>query len=173
MEKKENNYAFIDSQNLNLSILALGWKLDFARFRIYLKEKYKVNKAFLFIGYVKGNDELYKFLQEVGFICIFKPTLEYKDGTMKGNVDAELVLQSMIEYSNFDKALIVTGDGDFHCLVSYLLKQNKLKVVMIPNRLKFSALLKFKIFRKYLRYMNDLENLLSYKKKRPHKDGTL
>ncbi len=54
MKKKENNYAFIDSQNLNLSILSLGWKLDFARFRVYLNEKYGVEKAFLFIGYIKN-----------------------------------------------------------------------------------------------------------------------
>ena len=36
------NYAFIDSQNLNLSILSLGWKLDFQRFRVYLRDKYHV-----------------------------------------------------------------------------------------------------------------------------------
>ena len=127
MKNKENNYAFIDSQNLNLSIQALGWKLDFARFHVYLKEKYKIKKAFLFIGYIDGNNELYKFLQEAGFICIFKPTLEYKDGTTKGNVDAELVLQTMIEYPNFDKAVVVSGDGDFYCLIKYLLEQKKLK----------------------------------------------
>jgi len=39
MEKEENNYAFIDSNNLNLGIQSLGWKLDFRRFRRYLKEK--------------------------------------------------------------------------------------------------------------------------------------
>ena len=44
-----NIYAFIDSQNLNLSILEQGWQLNFARFRVYLKDKYKVGKIFLFI----------------------------------------------------------------------------------------------------------------------------
>ncbi len=37
---KANNYAFIDSQNLNLNIRNQGWILDFARFRVYLKEKH-------------------------------------------------------------------------------------------------------------------------------------
>ncbi len=171
--KKENNFAFIDSQNLNLSIRNLGWILDFARFRVHLKEKYHVIKAFLFIGYISENKDLYVSLQEAGFICIFKPTLNYKDGITKGNCDAELVLQAMIEYPNYDKAVIVTGDGDFYCLVNYLLEKKKLKNVVIPNRLKFSALLKWKSFRPYLRYMNDLERKLSYKKKRPRKDGTL
>lgn len=169
---KRNNYAFIDSQNLNLSIRSLGWKLDFARFRVYLKEKYGVTKAFLFIGYVEGNNQLYISLQSAGFLCIFKPTLIYKDGSTKGNCDAELVLNAMIEYPNYDKAIIVTGDGDFYCLVQYLLEKDKLSAILVPNRLKFSALLKFKIFRGYLRFMNDLEDLLRYKKKRPYEDKT-
>ena len=171
---KENNFAFIDSQNLNLSIQGLGWKLDWRRFRVYLKEKYGIAKAFLFIGFVEGNNDLYKSLQDAGFICIFKPTLKYKDGTIKGNCDAELVLQAMIEYNNYGKAVIVTGDGDFYCLVKYFIEQKKLKIILIPNRNKFSALLNFRICRPYLRFMNDLKNKMSYKtKKRPHKDETL
>lgn len=172
MKKQENNFAFIDSQNLNLSVRELGWRLDWRRFRVYLKEKYGVTKAFLFIGYVSGNNDLYTALQESGFICIFKPTLTYKDGTTKGNCDAELVLQAMIEYPNYNSAVIVTGDGDFYCLIQYLLEKGKLKNILIPNRLKFSALLKWDIFRPYLRYMNDLERKLAYKKKGPHEDGT-
>ncbi|MDP3965868.1 MAG: NYN domain-containing protein, partial [bacterium] len=149
-----------------------GWKLDWKRFRVYLQEKYGVTKAYLFIGYVEGNTELYTSLQDAGFLCIFKPTLTYKDGTTKGNCDAELVLQAMIEYGNYDKAVIVTGDGDFYCLVNHLLEKERLSVLLIPDRLRFSALLKFKEFRHYLRFMNDLREKIEYKKKRPHKDGT-
>ena len=172
MKNKENNYAFIDSQNVNLAIRGLGWRLDFRRFRVYLAEHYGVAKAFLFIGYVEGNSDLYADLQKAGFICIFKPTLIYKDGTTKGNCDAELVLQAMLEYANYRKAVIVTGDGDFYCLAKHLLEQGKLGALVVPNRFKFSALLKFRIFRPYLRYMNELEEKLAYKKKRPHEDGT-
>ena len=172
MLRPQTNYAFIDSQNLNLSIRSLGWVIDFHKFRIHLKEKYGVGKAFLFIGFVDGNNDLYTALQDAGFICIFKPTLKYKDGTTKGNCDAELVLQAMIEYPNYDKAVIVTGDGDFHCLVKYLIGKDKLESLLIPNMFKFSTLLKFKEFRPYLRYMNELKNRMEYKKKRPHEDGT-
>ncbi len=166
MKNQENNYAFIDSQNVNLAIREQGWILDFKRFRVYLADKYKVRKAFLFIGFVEGNNNLYKSLQEAGFICIFKPTLKYRDGTTKGNCDAELVLQAMIEYPHYDKAVIITGDGDFHCLVKYLLEQNKLKCILIPNRFKFSGLLKFKIFHPYLRFMTDLKGRLAHKKEK-------
>ena len=173
MKKRENNFAFIDSQNLNLSIRELGWRLDWRRFRVYLQEKYSATKAFLFIGYVSGNNDLYTALQDAGFICIFKPTLTYKDGTTKGNCDAELVLRAMIEYANYDKAVLVTGDGDFYCLALHLHEKGKLEAILIPNRLKFSALLKWNVFHPYLRYMNDLENKLVYKKKGPRKDETL
>jgi len=166
MPKSRNNFAFIDSQNVNLSIRDLGWKIDHRRFRKYLLDKYGVTKAFLFIGYVEGNNDLYAALQEAGFICIFKPTLKYKDGTTKGNCDAELVLHAMIEYPNFEKAVIVTGDGDFYCLAKYLAEQEKLEAVLIPNKHKFSALLKFKTVRSFLRYMNDLEDKVSLKKEK-------
>ena len=164
--RKTNNYAFIDSQNLNLSIRELGWKLDFRRFRKYLEDKYGITKAFLFIGFIEGNNDLYVSLQDAGFICIFKPTLKYKDGTTKGNCDAELVLQAMIEYPNYTKAIIVTGDGDFYCLAKYLLEKEKLEAIIVPNRFKFSALLKFKIVRPYLKFMNDLKGKLAYKKEK-------
>jgi uncharacterized LabA/DUF88 family protein len=162
--KKENNYAFIDSQNVNLAIRTLGWRLDWQRFRVYLREKYAVTKAFLFIGYVEGNNDLYTTLQDAGFLCIFKPTLQYKDGTTKGNCDAELVLQAMIEYPHYDKAVIVTGDGDFYCLVKYWLEHDKLERVLIPNYYKYSALLK-RFGRKRLSFMNELRNKLEYRKK--------
>src|SRR3989344_7317436 len=97
IEQKRIIHAFIDSQNLNLNIRNQGWILDFARFRVYLKEKYGVSKAFLFLGYIKEHEKMYSFLNQTGYTCIFKPTLEYKDGTTKGNCDAELVLQTMIE----------------------------------------------------------------------------
>ncbi len=76
MKIQGNNFAFIDSQNLNLGIRSQGWILNFARFRVYLKDKYQVTKAFLFIGYVAGNEAKYTALQEVGYVIIFKPTLE-------------------------------------------------------------------------------------------------
>lgn len=173
MRKQGNNYAFIDSQNVNLAIRGQGWKLDWKRFRIYLTEQYGVTEAFLFIGFIEGNAELYTALQRAGFVCIFKPTLVHANGGTKGNCDAELVLQAMIEYSKYDKAIVVTGDGDFHCLAKYLAQKNKLGTLLIPDRFKFSALLRFRMFRPYLQYMNDLQALLAYKKERPRKDGTL
>lgn len=166
MKPKAKNYAFIDGQNVNLAIRDLGWKLDLKRFRIYLKEKYHVEKAYYFIGYVEGNKVLYQSLQEYGYILIFKPTLKNPDGKIKGNCDAELVLHAMIEYPNYDKAVIVTGDGDFACLVEYLIEKNKFKTVLAPNSKKYSSLLRKAAKGQYLAFIDVLKNKLAYKKKR-------
>src|SRR3989344_4909940 len=147
---KSQNYSFIDSQNLNLGVRSQGWKLDFRKFRQYLRNKYNVSKAYLFIGQVVGNELLYTTLQEADYILIFKPTLERKEGKkiiIKGNVDAELVLHTMIQYKNYNKAVIVSGDGDFHCLVEYLDQHSKLLRILTPNKY-YSGLL-----RKYNNYI--------------------
>jgi len=160
----KKNYAFIDSQNLNLAIKDQGWTLDFKRFRVYLEDKYKINKAFLFIGYLPENQQLYKYLQDSEYIIVFKPALIRKDGCIKGNVDAELVLRAMIEYNNYAKALIITGDGDFYCLVDYLNKKDKLLKLFVPNVKKYSKLLKPFAPNK-LDFMNNLRKKLEFKKR--------
>lgn len=164
MFKKENNFAFIDSQNLNLGIQSLGWLLDFKKFRIYLKEKYSVGTAYLFIGFVPKNQDLYLYLQKSGYILIFKPTIPDQDGNLKGNIDADLVLQVMIDFNSFDKAVIVTSDGDFYSLVKYLYDKNKLNIVISPYIKTCSSLLKQSAKEKII-FMYNLKNKLEYKKK--------
>lgn len=151
-----NNYAFIDSQNLNLGVLDQGWKLDFKKFRVFLKDRYKVNKAYLFIGYIPSNKNLYSILKDFGYEVVFKPTVVNDEKAVKGNVDAELVLHTMIEYKNFNKAIIISGDGDFYCLVEYLKFQNKLEKLIVPGP-KYSSLL-----RKFSQY---IVNINSWKEK--------
>lgn len=160
----KNNYAFIDSQNLNLGIKRLGWKLDFRRFRVYLKEKYHAEKAYLFIGYLPENQSLYRALQEYGFILVFKPVLRAPDGKVKGNCDAELVLQAMIDFKEYEQAVIVTSDGDFGCLVEYLYKQGKLEMVLSPSADHCSVLLR-KAAKEKIIYMNNLREKLEFKKR--------
>ena len=133
ISREQNNYAFIDSQNLNLGIQKLGWKLDYRRFRIYLAEKYKVKKAYMFIGFVALNQSLYDSLQEAGFILRFKPTVPDADGKIKGNIDADLVLLAALELNDYDEAIIVSSDGDFYSLVQYLYDNDKLRVVLSPD----------------------------------------
>lgn len=167
MAKRFANYAFIDSQNLNLGVRSQGWKIDYKKFRLYLKNKHGIAKAFLFIGLVANNQQLYTELQSAGFILVFKPTVRYFENgkeTVKGNVDAELVLHAAaIEYANYDKAIIVSGDGDFACLAEYLVKKGKLMHIFTPND-KYSQLLR--PFAPYIVRIDLLKKSLQYQKSR-------
>lgn len=160
-QKRQKIFAFIDSQNLNLGtskdirkgkkIIYRGWKLDYKKFRLYLFDKFRVTKAFLFIGYIKQNEKLYRRLKLFGYDLIFKPTVKDNQGKPKGNVDAEIVLHAAaIQFPNYHKAVIISGDGDFYCLHEYLEKNKKLLRIIIPNRKSESSLLnrfqQYKVF---------------------------
>ena len=155
--KKLDNYAFIDSQNLNLGTQRMGWKMDWRRFREYLRKEYNVSRAYMFIGYMSENEQLYEYMHNLGYLVVLKPTVDVttaadsKDDkrsgkdkdkpSIKGNVDADLVLYAMKELPNYDKAVIVSGDGDFLGLVEYLEEQGKLDHILTPNW-QYSSLFK-------------------------------
>jgi len=145
-EKGENNnIAYIDGANLYNGIKSLGWELDYARFRNWLTEKYLVKRAYLFIGLVPKYKDLYTHLQEAGFTLVFKETTYDGEGNVKGNCDADLVLQAACDYyeNNFEKAIIVTSDGDYASLVKFLNEKDKIRAILSPaNEKKCSILLK-------------------------------
>jgi uncharacterized LabA/DUF88 family protein len=119
----------------------------------------------MFIGLVANNQKLYTQLQAAGFILVFKPTVRYFENgkeTVKGNVDAELVLHAAaIEYANYNKAIIVSGDGDFACLMQFLEENSKLLHVFTPNS-KYSKLLR--PYSKYIVELSQLKSSLEYQK---------
>ena len=100
---------------------------------------------------------------QCGFEIIFKPTIPIKvDGkrTLKGNVDAELVLHTAaIEYDHYRQAVIITSDGDFACLLEYLVKNNKLRR-LITTTTVYSSLL-----RKYTPWLTTLVSIRHYVQK--------
>lgn len=152
-------YAFIDSQNLNLGIQRMGWKMDWRKFRKYLADTYNVTHAYMFIGYMSENEQLYEYMHELGYLVVLKPTVDVQQPSkeaedpqyhdkkdadkplVKGNVDAELVLYAMKELPNYKQAIIVSGDGDFFGLIEYLEQQDRLGAILTPNW-QYSSLLK-------------------------------
>lgn len=155
-DKQPRVFAFIDSQNLNIGVQKSGWKMDWRKFRKFLADKYGVTKAFMFIGYVPENEDLYEQMHQAGYAVVLKPTFDltrpqpemlevmHEDlnqksepedkKPIKGNIDAELVLWAMKEMSNYEKAIIVSGDGDFYCLVEYLDQKGRLLHLLAPSQ---------------------------------------
>src|SRR3989338_2210213 len=164
MIPKENNFAFIDSQNVYKGTRRdLGWGLDWVRFRVYLKHKYDITNAYLFIGFMPEHNDIYDELQKAGFILKFKPVLPNGNDGVKGNVDADLVLQAMVDYEKYDKAVLVTSDGDFYSLARHLYDNNKLLAVLSPHRKTCSLLLRKSAGDK-MAYLDTLKEKLAKRK---------
>ena len=153
-----NNFAFIDCQNLWYN-LDKDWQLDWNKFFEFLKNKHSVTRGYVFIGFVPGFQKMYQQLQEAGFILIFKPIQETSKG-IKCNVDTEMVLQTMIQLPNYDKAVIVSGDGDFTCLVDHLSSVKKLEAIMIPGQKSYSHSLE-KAGKDRVIFISKLKNILA------------
>lgn len=115
-------YAFIDSQNLYIGIKNQRWILDYQKFFVYLREKYKFKKAFIYIGFLKENIPLYRQLSGAGFEIVFKNTKQFGKGIdqIKGNIDVDLTVDAIRKSKEYDKGVFVSADGDFVALYDYL-----------------------------------------------------
>jgi len=166
MKKKSNNYAYIDGANLHRGVAGFGWKLDYARFRVWLSEKYGVTHAYLFIGLIAKYSDLYKYLQECGYTIVFKEVVYDSDGKPKGNCDADLVLQVARDtYENkFDNAIVVSSDGDYASLIKFLQEKNKLKGILSPSIPQKCSIL-LKRTNASITYLNGVKNKISLKNK--------
>lgn len=131
----ENNSAYIDGANLHKAVEELKWNLDYTRFRIWLKDKYNIKRAYLFIGFVSKNKNLYTKLQEAGFILVYKEVTYDGKGKAKGNCDAALVLKVVSDFyeKQYDNAVIVSSDGDYAELVNFLREKKSLKILISPS----------------------------------------
>lgn len=62
--KKSTVYAFIDASNLFYGgEKSLGWKIDYRKLALYIKEKYQVRKIYYYGG-VEINDFPYSVLDK-------------------------------------------------------------------------------------------------------------
>jgi uncharacterized LabA/DUF88 family protein len=141
-----NNLAFIDAQNLHLGTLRSNepWKVDFYKFRTYLREKYNVGEAYFFLGAVdESNEDMYNAIQKAGFILQFREHNQSMKGKKKGNVDTDIVfsiMRKLYKKEVPDKIVLVSGDGDYFRLVKFLLDENRLKKILFPNEKRRSSL---------------------------------
>lgn len=144
-KRKSSNLAFIDGQNLHLGTQEKNWKVDYSKFRTYLKDKYHITKAYYFLGYVtEDNQDLYTSLQEAGFIVVFREHNALMTGHKKGNVDTDIVFEIMrsLAEDTFNSVVLVSGDGDYKKVIDYLIKQKRLLKILFPNQKFASSLYK-------------------------------
>ena len=145
-----NNIAYIDGQNLYMGTTSgtPRWNIDLVRFRIYLRDKYSVQRAYYYLGYIQEGikiDQLYENIQNAGFILVFRQHNSAMIGQKKGNVDSDIIFSVMKRIymkDTFDKVVLVSGDGDYKMLVDFLIEEGRLAKVLFPNRKYRSSLYK-------------------------------
>lgn len=153
-----NNYAFIDGINLHLTYENLDWKLDYRKLRIFLEKRHNVRIAYYFLGRIRSNWKLYEDLEAYGYELKLRDvsrTTTDEEGCpycgkcikpelikIKCDCDADLTLKVIDDINDYNKAIIITSDGDFDNLVRRLIQLNKLKLVLAPCKAGCSKLLK-------------------------------
>lgn len=157
------NFAFIDGQNLYMNTAnkeTNSWRVDLARFRIYLERKYNIEKAYYFLGYVQEtNQDLYEEIQNAGFVLIFREHNPAMIGKKKGNVDSDVIfhiMKRLYKKENFHKVILVSGDGDYKLLVDFLIEENRFEKILFPDRKYRSSLYK-ELSNKYFAYLDDTD----------------
>ena len=167
--KNENNIAFVDGQNLYLGTTKSekGGNVDLQRFRIYLHKKYNVEKAYYYLGCVNEEfQDLYDEIQEAGFILKFREHNTIMLGKKKGNVDSDIIfdiMKRLYKKEDFNKIVLVSGDGDYKPLVDFLIEEQKFKKILFPNR-KFASSLYKKITRMYYDYLENIQEKIGKRK---------
>lgn len=143
MHLKKSNAAYIDGANLHNGAKQLSWEFDYARFRIWLKDKYQVEVAYLFLGLMPKYKDLYTRLQEQGYTLVFKEVIYDTNGKAKGNCDADIVVSAMQNAyeDRFVSSVLVSSDGDYTPLVKFLISQNKIEAVVSPYETKKCSIL--------------------------------
>jgi uncharacterized LabA/DUF88 family protein len=160
-EEQLKNYAFVDGQNLYMGTAKREvepWKIDLARFRIYLEQKYNVSSAYYFLGFVQeANQELYEEIQKAGFVLIFREHNPAMVGKKKGNVDSDIIfhiMKKMYRKENFGKVVLVSGDGDYKLVVDFLIEENRFEKILFPYK-KFASSLYKQLSNKFFSNLYD------------------
>ena len=135
--------AYIDGANLHKGTESLDWEFDYGRFRVWLKDKYLVECAYIFLGLIPKHKDLYVKLQELGYTLIFKEVIYDGKGKAKGNCDTDLVVKAMQDTyeNNLEKAILVSSDGDYAPLVKFLKSKEKMATILSPYDTKKSSIL--------------------------------
>ncbi len=159
--KKNSNYAFIDNENVNISIQRMGRKIDRTRLRIFLEKELQIEKAYMFLWYMEEFEPMYELFRDSWYELVFKKVHQGENVQNKWNIDAELVLHTMIHINNYHQAVIVSWDGDFASLAEYLTSTNKLRAVVVPNKKRSSGFLQEAADGRFL-YLDGFKHRLAY-----------
>ncbi|WP_051382302.1 NYN domain-containing protein [Bradyrhizobium sp. Tv2a-2] len=118
--------VFIDGANLHATSKALGFEIDYRRLLKEIESRGTLLRAFYYTAVFEDRDyssirPLIDWLDYNGFTVVTKPGKEFIDATgrrkVKGDMDVELAVNAMELAPHIDEMVLISGDGDFRCLV--------------------------------------------------------
>jgi uncharacterized LabA/DUF88 family protein len=156
--------AYIDGANLHRGVTSLNWKLDYKKFRSWIRQKFNCTDAHLFIGMLSKHADLYTFLQSAGYELVFKEVVFDGDGKAKGNCDADLVLRAVrdVYEHGVTSALLVSSDGDYAPLVSFWKEKGIPCAIISPAPVEKCSIL-LKRTNVPIVYLKDVQSKLEYR----------
>jgi len=124
--------VFIDASNIFYSQRTLGWNIDYQRLYTYLKGECELANVTIYFGKKSGDKAQEKFLKILQAFGYEVKTREIKyiksrDGQIKikGNLDAEMIMDMIIRKDTFDTLLLFSGDSDFAIVLNHLKEEKK------------------------------------------------
>lgn len=157
--------VFIDAANIIYGCGKAGWKMDFKKLITYLKTRFGAERILYYAGLDSENKKqlsFYEVLQGIGYELRLVPVKRFNDGSRKGDVDARLTFEAMKYFNNYDRAIFLTGDGDYYWLLEYLL-ENKNDIKLIAHAKNTAKDLK-QLFGGRFTDISRLKNLLEFLK---------
>ncbi len=124
--------AYIDASNMFYSQRTLKWNIDYRKLIDYLKNECDLVKITIYFGKKPNDLKQEKFLKKLASFGYEVKTrdvkyIKSKDGSskMKGNLDAEMILDMVVRKDTYDTILLFSGDSDFGVILDHLKSQKK------------------------------------------------
>lgn len=130
-------YAFIDASNIIYGARSEGWLIDQKKLFQYLKSKFSVIKAFFYYGKdskSKKKEDFLDKLEQFGYTLRVKEIKRYGK-RIKANCDVDLTMDMLIRIKEYQRAIVLSGDGDFTPLLEYLKSEGKEIIVISAPRI--------------------------------------
>lgn len=130
-------YVFIDAANVLYSQQSLGWRVDYAKLKLYFESECNLRGISFYTGHVGDNTKQRSFLRKLNSLGyhvhskeVKKIRVSYDTFVLKGNLDVELAIDAVLEFEHYDTMLLVSGDSDFAYLLDVARRCGKSVIVL-------------------------------------------
>jgi uncharacterized LabA/DUF88 family protein len=134
---------FVDGANMFYAQKAFGWFFDPAKLKRALLGDDELVNAFWFIGVKEPVDppdkRFHDFLAASGYVVRTKKIktiwdIQSRSEIQKCNLDIEIVIDMFNTIRNYEKAILVSGDGDFTRALELLRSSGKIITVVSTRK---------------------------------------